>query len=229
MSLSNHQITIVIADKYPYTCRGIKDLIRSKNYKEFSFAHSLDNAVECLTEAKHGYVIITDETLYEYGKEGLKMLKEKFPDTGIVLLTGADNSSGLRFLFSLKFAAIIHKINTANEIEKAIDHAVNNKEGCHTCSYLLNLLKNESNNPENSRGKKGTIILSEQEAEVLKHKFQGKPNKIIGLDIDLTTATVNTYYKQAKSKMRRWGKGGFLDYAIEFGIISFDELLKKRT
>lgn len=115
------------------------------------------------------------------GLEGIKILKEKFEDIPIIVLSASQEESDIQEASQLGAQGFLNKTAKADSI----------------LSTIANVLKGETHFPvqlhTRTAKEKRTEELTARQLEVLTLLCEGKPNKLIARELDLSENTVRVH------------------------------------
>ncbi|GFZ33081.1 DNA-binding response regulator [Clostridium zeae] len=201
-------IKIIIVDDQEIVREGLK-MILSLN-EELEIIGEASNGQELLklVETKRPEVVLMDIRMpVMNGIEATKLIKEKYPDIKIIILTtfnedeyifeGLKNGVDSYILKDSGSKEIIAAIKSVLEGEMLLNPKVTVK--------VINALNSMQINKELPKGDKEIekliSTLTPRELEVARHVLAGKTNKDIAMDLYVTEGTVKNYVSKVLEKL----------------------------
>ena len=190
-------LTIFLVDDYPLSRISSKNRLESysDNYK---ITGDFSNAKDCINAIKtmHPDVILMDLELPGInGIEATKIIKEKYPEIKVIILTSFEDDS--KVLASLSVGCDGYIIKGKNDIKKAIDIII--QGGFWIDSKVANKAFSKISVPNIKNLEKLYKYdelkqsLTQREFEVLKYMAEGKTNSQIAKEIIVSTNTIKAH------------------------------------
>lgn len=201
-------VKVVIVDDQEIVREGLKMILSL--HEEIEIIGEASNGEELLklVEAKTPEVILMDIRMpVMNGIETTKIMKEKYPDVKIIILTTFNEDE---YIFEgLKNGAdsYILKDSGSNEILTAIksvtkgEMLLNPKVTAKVVSALNSIKPVDESKNDNSAKKKLLETLTPRELEVAEHILEGKSNRKIAKDLFVTEGTVKNYVSKVLEKL----------------------------
>lgn len=204
------QVTVVIVDDHPMVAEGIQSILES--YDDIKILATLSNgreAVERMT-ALAPDVVLMDLNMPEIGGlTATEMLLEANPDTRILILSMHDSAEYISTALSHGAVGYILKDVPTDEIKIAIDTVMKGER------YLCTGAKG-SLEPLQASSRES---LTSREQTVLLQLAQGKSNKEVASELNISVRTVETHRKNIKRKLGISSTAGLTRYAMEHGVL----------
>ncbi len=155
-------------------------------------SYSLKNAQEYLYDGQEVDLVLLDLRLSDtVGLDGLAALRNDIPDTPIIVLSAEMDPLVIHRCIELGAMGFITKCSTHNELLGAIRLIVAGG------IYLPAAVRNGQHTPANHGSRPSDIALltslSKRQREVLTLLVQGKPNKTISTQMDISQNTVKAH------------------------------------
>lgn len=203
---------LLIIDKQPITCEGIKSIASRLNIFENINIVEIGNLVDYMKRTTNN-VIVIDYTSVDISAERLLILQERYHNNHFVLFS--DNLSEefiRRMVYSDGKFSVAMKDSSLYEIETALLKACEGKQ--YICRRILSLLKQNSDRVNNI-----VSPLTSTEREILRLIALGKTTKDIASERHLSVYTVMTHRKNIFRKIEVNNIYEATKYALRAGII----------
>jgi DNA-binding NarL/FixJ family response regulator len=158
------------------------------------------------------------------GLDALQTIRERMPETAVVMLTASDENEHLRRAMRLGAAGYLLKDLDAQELFKLIA-GVANGEAAITRAMAARMLKDLVQDQEEP-APESTLLgdLTEREIDVLRLVAQGVSNPEIAEELYITVNTVKTHLRNILDKLHVENRTQAATYAVQKGLITpFDE------
>lgn len=203
-------IRILIVDDHPMVTEGIQAILES--YDDICVVGTLNNGQDAVDQVK---ALAPDVVLLDLNMPGLsglnatEMILEERPDTHIVILSMHDSPEYISTALSHGARGYILKDVPTDEIRTAIDTVMAGEQ------YLCTGAKG-SLQPKISDGR---VALTSREQTILLELAQGKSNKEVANELNISVRTVETHRKNIKGKLGISSTAGLTRYAMEHGVL----------
>ncbi|MDO6586656.1 response regulator transcription factor [Salipiger sp. 1_MG-2023] len=201
---------VVIVDDHPLVAEGIEAILES--YDDVTVAATLSNGQEMIDQldALSPDVILMD--LNMPGLSGLsatEMILERRPETRILVLSMHDTPEYISTALGHGAVGYVLKDVPSDEVKQAIDAVMRGER--YLCTGAEGALR-----PVMSGGREQ---LTNREQMVLLQLAQGKSNKDVAAELDISVRTVETHRKNIKRKLGISSTAGLTRYALEHGVL----------
>jgi len=206
----NLPIRVVIVDDHPMVAQGIQSVLES--YSELEIVGTLNNgrAVVEQLEALNPDVILMDLNMPEMGGlTATELVLERRPGTRVLILSMHDSQEYIASALSHGAMGYILKDVPTDEIKLAIDAVMSGKR--YLCTGAAGSLK-----PKNNGAREA---LTGREQTILLQVAQGKSNKDVAGELEISVRTVETHRKNIKRKLGILSTAGLTRYAMEHGVL----------
>lgn len=203
-------ISVVIVDDHPMVAEGIQSVLES--FDDIEVQATLTNGREAVGFVKNNSVdvVLMDLNMPDLGGlTATEMILESKPDTHILILTMHDSPEYISTALNHGARGYILKDVPTDEIKTAIDTVMRGERYlCTGAKGSLEPIDGDDREPLTSR-----------EQTVLLQLAQGKSNKEVALELNISVRTVETHRKNIKRKLDISSTAGLTRYAIEHGVL----------
>ena len=206
----NLPIRVVIVDDHPMVAQGIQSVLES--YSELEIVGTLNNgrAVVEQLETLNPDVVLMDLNMPEMGGlTATELVLERRPGTRVLILSMHDSQEYIASALSHGAMGYILKDVPTDEIKLAIDAVMSGER--YLCTGAAGSLK-----PKNSSAREA---LTGREQTILLQVAQGKSNKDVAGELEISVRTVETHRKNIKRKLGILSTAGLTRYAMEHGVL----------
>ncbi|MBO6896790.1 MAG: response regulator transcription factor [Shimia sp.] len=203
-------IKVMIVDDHPMVAEGIESILES--YDDIKVVGTLTNGREAVDQlpALHPDVVLMDLNMPEIGGlTATEMLLEMDPDLRVLILSMHDSPEYISTALSHGAMGYVLKDVPTEEIKTAIDAVMSGKK------YLCTGAKG-SLEPSQDGAREP---LTSREQTVLLQLAQGKSNKEVANELNISVRTVETHRKNIKRKLGISSTAGLTRYAMEHGVL----------
>ncbi|MCH2250652.1 MAG: response regulator transcription factor [Cognatishimia sp.] len=201
---------VVIVDDHPMVAQGIQAILES--YDDIDVSATLSNGREVVEYLKthEADVVLMDLNMPDIGGlAATEMVLESAPDTRILILSMHDSPEYIATALQHGARGYVLKDVPTEEIKTAIDTVMRGER------YLCTGAK-FSLEPQDDEAREQ---LTSREQTVLLQLSQGKSNKEVALELNISVRTVETHRKNIKSKLGISSTAGLTRYAMEHGLL----------
>jgi DNA-binding NarL/FixJ family response regulator len=217
--MTTKRITVLLADDHQIVREGFRSLLGHEG--DIEVVGEADNgrlAVK-LTQKLHPAVVVMDIAMpLLNGLEATRQIRKNFPGTKVLILSAHNDEAYLEQATALGASGFLLKQTSSHTLAQAIREV---QQGKTFFSAPAASLDRERSRPPASRGgrAKRQNLLSSREAEVLQLIAEGKPNKQIAAELDVSFKTVDKHRQHLMAKLDIHDTAGLTRYAIHEGII----------
>ncbi|HZK96004.1 MAG TPA: response regulator transcription factor [Prolixibacteraceae bacterium] len=206
---------VIIADSQYLVVEALKSLIGiDERYFLAGIADTQNDLYKLLDNAKSG-ILITDFSNIDYdGLEGLKNIREKFPQISILILTNTITKTEFAGLTRVGIKNMIYKSADKEEIFNAIESTLKGKK--YYSDEILDLFLDLN---ENRYAIEDPKHLTSSEIEIVKLIADGLTTKEIAARRNISYHTVNTHRKNIFRKLEVSNASELTMHAIKSGWI----------
>jgi len=203
-------IRVLIVDDHPMVAEGIEALLET--YDELQIVGVLNNgqeAVDRVSDLAPDVVLLDLNMPGVSGLSATEMILEHRAQTRILILSMHDSPEYISTALAHGAQGYVLKDVPTDEIRTAIDAVMRGEE--YLCTGTTRALK--------PRIADGREPLTNREQQILLELAQGKPNKQVATDLDISVRTVETHRKNLKRKLGIASTAGLTRYALEHGVL----------
>jgi two-component system NarL family response regulator len=204
------KISVVIVDDHPMVAEGIQSILES--YDDIEVLETLTTGAQAVSYLKtHSVdVVLMDLNMPDIGGlTATEMILESRPNMRILILSMHDSPEYISTALGHGARGYILKDVPTEEIRTAIDTVMKGER------YLCTGAKGSLEPVDN--GERETLTSREQ--TVLLQLAQGKSNKEVAIELNISVRTVETHRKNIKAKLGISSTAGLTRYALEHGVL----------
>ena len=201
---------VLIVDDHPMVAQGIQSVL--EDYADIEVVGTLGNGREVMNclDARDPDVILMD--LNMPGMGGLtatERVLERRPGTRILVLSMHDSPEYISSALGHGAMGYVLKDVPTEEIKKAIDAVMAGEQ--YLCTGAQGSIAPKSDGSRDAlTGREQTILLL---------LAQGRSNKEVAIELDISVRTVETHRKNIKRKLGISTTAGLTRYALEHGVL----------
>jgi len=211
MSETPPNIRILIADDHPLVMDGIRSCLETYDHIEVvgearTGREALDKAEELKPD-----IVLMDITMPDLsGLDATEQFKDRFPEIKLLILSMHDNREYITSALRYGARGYILKDVPSQEIFAAIEAV--HRGGTYFSSAVSEILLShaEAGSQESLTSREQTILLLLAE---------GKSNKHVARELDISVRTAETHRRNIKRKLNIDSTAGLTRYAIQHGLI----------
>lgn len=203
-------VKVLIVDDHPMVAEGIESILES--YDDITVVGTLSNGREAVDQLPTlaPDVVLMDLNMPEIGGlTATEMLLEMSPDLRVLILSMHDSPEYISTALSHGAMGYVLKDVPTEEIKTAIDAVMGGKR--YLCTGAQGSLE-----PSDTGDREP---LTSREQTVLLQLAQGKSNKEVAIELDISVRTVETHRKNIKRKLGISSTAGLTRYAMEHGVL----------
>lgn len=211
-------IRIIIVDDHPMVAEGIEALLES--YDDITVLATLSDGEEAIRQATalEPDVMLMDLNMPKTnGLAATEIILENCPNTKILILSMHDSPEYISTAMNHGAMGYLLKDVTTEEIRHAIDKVLAGER--YLCTGAQGSLEPD---PTDSQREP----LTSREQNILLQLAQGKSNKEVAIDLDISVRTVETHRRNIKRKLGISTTAGLTKYALEHGVLQGTGILR---
>ncbi len=214
--MSESTLRIVIADDHQMFIDGVKVLIRNEpQFEIVGEALNGEQALE-LVEKLSPEILITDINMPGMsGTELTKIVKQKFPDTKVLVLTMYNDREIISEIFSTDAEGYILKNTGKQELITALGRLADG--GTHYSPEVMNVMLAQAKKEKKIREQ--TENLTDRETEIIRLITQDLSTAQIAEKLFISPRTVDTHRKNIIAKTGVRTIVGLMRFAYDNGLI----------
>jgi len=203
-------IRVMIVDDHPMVAEGVQSLLES--FGDIEVVATLGNGREAVNalERTNPDVVLLDLNMPEMnGLTATEVILERAPGTRVLILSMHDSPEYISTALSHGATGYILKDVPTEEIRLAIDKVMAGE--IYLCTGA-----NASLAPKTTDGNE---TLTGREQTILLELAQGRSNREVAEELDISVRTVETHRKNIKRKLGISSTAGLTRYAMEHGVL----------
>lgn len=201
---------VLIVDDHPMVADGIRAILET--YDDICVVGTLSNGREAVDQAaalKPDVILLDLNMPLLNGLAATEILLERDPETRILILSMHDSPEYISTALRHGAMGYILKDVPTEDIKAAIDKVMGGER--YLCTGAT-----ESLRPGTADGREP---LTDREQTILLELAQGKSNKDVATELDISVRTVETHRKNIKRKLGISTTAGLTRYAMEHGVL----------
>ncbi len=201
---------VMIVDDHPMVAEGIEAILDT--YPDIEVVGTLSDGQQAVDQvaARAPDVVLMD--LNMPGMNGLsatEMLMEDHPQVKVLILSMHDSPEYISTALSHGASGYVLKDVPTEQIKEAIDTVMGG--GHYLCTGATASLKPKSGTAREA--------LTSREQTILLQLAQGRSNKEVAAELDISVRTVETHRTNIKRKLGISSTAGLTRYALEHGVL----------
>src|SRR3989338_5221614 len=220
MKKAVHNITVLLADDHTVVREGLRMVLEAeKDIRVIAEARSGREAVGLVRKLRPDVVVMDIAMPLLNGFEATRQILKTFPAAKILILSAHSDDEYIDQMIAIGAAGYVIKQSSAQTLSTAI-RAVTKGKGF----FSPDIAKRFEKKHEKTMGRNGVlknknVHLSPREAEVLQLIAEGKANKSIASELEISIKTVEKHRQHLMEKLNIHDTAGLTRYAISAGII----------
>jgi two-component system nitrate/nitrite response regulator NarL len=204
-------IRIIIADDHPLVLEGVRACLEGYEHIEVLGTATTGRAALELARETRPDIAMLDINMPEMnGLDATELFREELPDTRLLILSMHDDREYISSALSAGARGYILKDVPAEEMIAAIEAI--HRGGTYFSAGLGNVFARLREDPAEE------TVLTTREQTILLCLADGKANKMIARELDISVRTVETHRKNLKRKLGISSTAGLTRYVIENGL-----------
>ena len=208
--------SVVVVDE-PLVIRGISDLLSKLGYELVGTAENGVDAMSEVYELKPDVLIMEVALPMKNGIAVARELRDRFPNTKIVMYTGYSDKRYLHAALAVGADAYVMKTSQVSELKTALKRVLNGE------MYVDRELRKELMSVRPSTDRTPFETLTSKQLQVLQLMAESYNTKTIADIMKLSPKTVEYHRAELMNALNIWDVAGLVRYAIKHGITRMDE------
>ena len=207
---TNAPARVVIVDDHPMVAEGIQSILES--YDDIAVIATLSDGQQIIDQVEelNPDVILLDLNMPGIGGlTATEIILERRPATRILIMSMHDSPEYISSALSHGAMGYVLKEVPTDDIKRAIDAVMTGQR--YLCTGAQGSLE------PFDRGEREQLTNREQ--TILLQLAQGKSNKDVAQELDISVRTVETHRKNIKRKLGISSTAGLTRYAMEHGVL----------
>jgi two-component system NarL family response regulator len=218
------RIKVLIVDDHRVVREGLSAILKSKeNIQVLGEAQDGQEAVEKARSLLPDVILMDVSMPKMTGVEATRIIKREFPHIGIIALTMYEEQQYIFDLVRAGATGYLLKDSDSDQIVKAIQSVYRGDSLIHPA--VASKILAEFSLMTQKKGKKSSWVehdLTEREITVLRLVADGKTNKEIANNLDLSEKTVKNHVRNIFHKLQVYDRTQAAILAIRKGLIELD-------
>jgi len=214
------KITVLLADDHTIVRQGFRLLLEAEpDIAVVGEAETGRQAVQLVRKLRPDVVVMDIAMPQLNGLEATRQITKEVPSTKVIILSSYSHDEYVQQLTEAGASGYLLKQTAAPDLLKAVREAI---KGNTFLSPAISRRLMDHYREMLVKGapvKKSTNTLSSREAEVLQLIAEGKANKQIAAELNVSTKTVETHRQRLMNRLGIHDVAGLTRYAISKGII----------
>ncbi len=214
------KITVLLVDDHTIVREGLRMVLEvDKDIQVIAEARNGRDAVELVKKLRPDVVVMDIAMPLLNGFEATRQMVKLFPDAKILILSAHSDDEYIDRMIAIGAAGYVIKQSSAQILATAVREV---KKGnlFFSADIAKRLEKKNKKTPgRNGILKKKNIRLSLREAEVLQLIAEGKANKEMASELEISIKTIEKHRQHLMEKLNIHDTAGLTRYAISAGII----------
>ena len=208
-------IKVLICDDHPLVLEGIRAVVETFDHIRVVGAVRSAHAALELAAKTNPDVVLMDINLPELsGLDAIELFREQLPRTRLLMLSMHDSREYISTAVLFGASGYILKDVPPAEIISAIEAVAAN--GTYFSSGVAEAIL------ERGQKQSAVVPLTTREQAVLLLLAQGRSNKDVAGELDISVRTVETHRKNIKKKLGISTTAGLTRYVIDHGLMADD-------
>lgn len=208
-------IKVLICDDHPLVLEGIRAVVETFDHIRVVGAVRSAHAALDLAAQTNPDVVLMDINLPELsGLDAIELFREQLPRTRLLMLSMHDSREYISTAVLFGASGYILKDVPPAEIISAIEAVAAN--GTYFSSGVAEAIL------EKGQKQSAVVPLTTREQAVLLLLAQGRSNKDVAGELDISVRTVETHRKNIKKKLGISTTAGLTRYVIDHGLMADD-------
>ena len=208
-------IKVLICDDHPLVLEGIRAVVETFDHIRVVGTARSAHAALTLAEQENPDVVLMDINLPEVsGLDAIELFRERLPRTRLLMLSMHDSREYISTAVLYGASGYILKDVPPAEIISAIEAVAAN--GSYFSSGVTEALL------QKGQKQNAVVPLTTREQAVLLLVAQGRSNKDVAGELDISVRTVETHRKNIKKKLGIGTTAGLTRYVIDHGLVGGD-------
>ena len=210
-------IRTIIVDDHPVVRFGVKQMLSaSDNIEVVAEMDDVDDLIRVLDETGADIVLLDLELEHTEGIDALKLIREKAPDTRVIIYTSHDEEDRIVQAAELGVDGYLLKGCGQRELINAIESV--STGGIVLESTVAGKLMQHMNR-RSSAEEAQTVHFSKRETQVLELLSSGKTNREIGETLFISESTVKFHVHSILNKLDASNRTEAVSIAAQLGLV----------
>jgi len=210
-------IKTIIVDDHPVVRFGVKQMLSAAdNIEVVAEMDDVDHLIQVLNETGADIVLLDLELDHTHGVDALKLVRERAPDTKVIIYTSHDEEDRIVQAAELGVDGYLLKGCGQRELVNAIESV--SAGGIALESTVAGKLMHHMNRRSSSEEAQ-TVHFSKRETQVLELLSSGKTNRGIGETLFISESTVKFHVHAILNKLDASNRTEAVSIAAQLGLV----------
>lgn len=210
--IETSRIRVIICDDHPLVLEGIRSVIETFDHINVLCAVGSAREALAMAEAERPDVVMLDINMPDLsGLDAIELFRERLPRTRLLMLSMHDSREYISTAVMYGASGYILKDVSTSEIIAALNTVASG--GAYFSSGVTQAILQKSAKAAIN------MPLTTREQSVLLLLAQGRSNKDVAAELDISVRTVETHRKHIKKKLGIATTAGLTRYVIDNGLI----------
>jgi two-component system response regulator DegU len=210
-------IKTIIVDDHPVVRFGVRQMLKaSDNIEVVAEMDDVDDLIQVLNDTGADIILLDLELNHTHGIDALRLVREKAPDTKVIIYTSHDDEDRIVQAAELGVDGYLLKGCGQREIVNAIESVSDG--GIALESTVAGKLMQHMNRRSNADDTQ-TVQFSKRETQVLDLLSNGKTNRDIGESLFISESTVKFHVHAILNKLDANNRTEAVSIAAQLGLI----------
>jgi len=211
-------VKLIVADDHVVLREALCEMLQGGG--KFSVVAQASNGEELikLLQSNTADVLVVDVEMPNMdGIKAIEHLRNSNSTVPVLVFSADESPSNVRAALQAGARGFLPKNAKADELEFAINSVLSGK------TYLSPSVTNALMQPDgtpSAGGPNSLAVLTKREVEILRHLADGKPNRVIGKMLHISTRTVDTHRSNILKKLTVKTNAELVKIAIQAKLIS---------
>ena len=189
-------VRVLLVDDHELFREGLKAIVaNTKTGIHFDEAAGVEQGLERAKAGNYDLILLDLKMPGVKGMDGLQAMREAVPDTPVVVLSGEEDSYMVRAAIELGAMGFIPKSSTPAVLMRAMDLIA--AGGVYLPPAVLDSRPAAPLQPKRAPGEPKLPGITARQMDVLRWVIQGKPNKVIARELNISEGTVKAHLSSA--------------------------------
>src|SRR6202047_2171137 len=215
---------VLVADDHAVVRHGLRVLLEAQpGLQVCGEARTGMEAIDCVKKEKPDLLVL-DLTMPDMnGLEVMRAIREESPSTDVLVLTMHFSEELAREMLRCGALGYVLKSDADTELLAAVDH-VRHHQPFFTSRLAISMAQNYIRGPDDIMGsvEKGLLsssALTPREIEVVKLLAEGKSNKEVASNLDVSTRTIESHRNHIMHKMNFASFSELIRFALRTNLV----------
>jgi DNA-binding NarL/FixJ family response regulator len=214
------RITVLLADDHMVVREGLRKLLEAESDMEVvGEAATGREAVEMAIRLNPDVVVMDIAMPLLNGLEATRQIRKAMPDAKVLILSAHSDDAYVETVTALGASGYLVKQTSSHFLSEAIREVRRGRTFFSPAVARRMARRQETTLDRNGFGRTAAVRLTSREIEVLQLIAEGKANKQVAAELDISIKTVEKHRDHLMRKLDIHDTAGLTRYAISSGVI----------